>query len=104
MSQNEINKYVILGQKYSYATVSLVLGICCFINLAGMEKAILAIIFARMALRTSPEPLLTERRTWAQAGLVLGSLIVIIVPVIIFFSFGRLREVIQVLSTMSNGR
>ena len=104
MSENEIKKHVILAQKYSYATVSLVLGIFCFINLAGMEKAILAIVFARMALRASPEPLLKERRAWAQAGQVLGGLLLSIVPVIIFFTFGRLREIIEVLSKMSSGR
>jgi hypothetical protein len=104
MSENEINKHVILGQKYAYATASLMLGIFCFVNLAGMEKAVLAIIFAWLALRASPEPLLTERRMWAQAGLVLGGLILILVPTIIFFTFGRLREVIEVLSKMSNGR
>jgi hypothetical protein len=104
MSENEIKKHVILAQKYSYATVSLVLGIFCFINLAGMEKAILAIVFARMALRASPEPLLKERRAWAQTGQVLGGLLLIIVPVIIFFTFERLREIIEVLSKMSSGR
>jgi hypothetical protein len=104
MSEKEISKPVILGQKYAYATVSLVLGIFCFINLVGMEKAILAIVFAWMALRTSPEPVLKERRMWAQSGLVLGGLMLIIMPVIIFFTFGRLREVIDVITKMSNGR
>jgi hypothetical protein len=104
MSENEIKKHVVLAQKYAYATVSLVLGICCFINLVGMEKAILAIVFARMALRASPEPLLKERRTWAQAGLVLGVLLLIIVPVLIFFTFGRLQEILEVITKMSSGR
>jgi hypothetical protein len=104
MSENEVKKHVILGQKYSYATVSLVLGILCFINLAGMEKAVLAIVFARMALSASPGPLLKERRKWAQAGMVLGGLVLVIVPVIIFFTFGRLREIFEVIMRMSSGR
>lgn len=104
MSESETKKHVILGQKYSYATVSLVLGILCFINLAGMEKAILAIVFARMALSASPEPLLKERRKWAQAGMVLGGLVLVIVPAVIFFTFGRLREIIEVIMRMSSGR
>jgi hypothetical protein len=104
MSENAPTKQVILGQKYAYATASLVLGIVCFINLAGMEKAILAITFAWLALRNSPEPILKERRMWAQAGLTLGSLILIIVPIIIFFTFDRLRELVEVLSKMNSGR
>jgi hypothetical protein len=104
MSENEINKHAVLGQKYAYATVALVLGILCFVNLAGLEKAVLAVVFARMALRTSPEPLLKERRTWAKAGLVLGLLVLIIVPTIIFFTFERFHEIVEVIMKMSNGR
>src|ERR1044072_1018931 len=104
MNEIEIKKHVVLGQKYAYATVSLLLGIFCFINLAGLEKAALAVVFAWLALRNRPEPMLKERRMWAQAGLVLGGLILIIVPIIIFFTFGRLREIIEVLSRMSSGR
>ena len=105
MSEIENKKHVILGQKYAYATVSLLLGIFCFINLAGMEKAALAIVFAWLALRTAPEePILRQRRMWAQAGLALGGLVLIIVPVIIFFTFGRLREIFELISRMSSGR
>ena len=104
MNEIESKKYVILGQKYAYATVSLVLGIFCFINLAGMEKAALAIVFAWLALRKQPEPILKARRMWAKAGMVLGGLILTIVPVIIFFTFGRLREIVEAISRMSSGR
>ena len=104
MSEIEIKNYSILGQKYAYATVSLLLGIFCFINLAGMEKAALAVVFAWLALRNTPEPILKERRMWAQAGLVLGALVLIIVPIVIFFTFGRLREIIEVILRMSSGR
>lgn len=104
MSENEISKHVVLGQKYAYATVSLVVGILCFINLAGMEKAVLAVVFAWMALRTSPEPVLKERRMWAKAGLVLGGLLLIIVPTIIFFAYDRFHEIIEMIMKMSNGR
>jgi len=104
MKEIENENHVILGQKYAYATVSLLLGIFCFINLAGMEKAVLAIVFAWLALRTAPEPILKERRMWAQAGLILGGLVLIIVPLIIFLTFGRLREFFEVLMKMSSGR
>ncbi|HEX9959592.1 MAG TPA: hypothetical protein VGB00_01500 [Pyrinomonadaceae bacterium] len=104
MNEIESKKHVVLGQKYAYATVSLLLGIFCFINLAGMEKAVLAIVFAWLALRDAPEPVLKERRIWAQAGLALGGLLLLLVPIIIFFNFGRLREIFEVFSRMSSGR
>ena len=59
MNNPETNQHVILGQKYAYATASLLLGISCFVSLIGLEKAILAIIFARLALKSAPQPDLT---------------------------------------------
>lgn len=104
MNRNESQNYTILGQKYAYATVSLMLGIFCFVNLAGMEKAILAIVFGWLALRENPAPALVEHRVWAKAGMILGSLVLIIVPVIIVLNFDRLREFVEVLSKMNSGR
>ena len=105
MTANEIEQQrVVLGQKYAYATVSLVLGIFCFINLAGMEKAGLAVVFAWMALKSNPAPVLKERRLWAQAGLVMGSLVLVLVPTLIIIFINRLSAIIDVLSKMSNGR
>ncbi|MCA1625059.1 MAG: hypothetical protein LC768_15855 [Acidobacteria bacterium] len=104
MNTSESQNYTILGQKYAYATVSLLLGIFCFVNLAGMEKAILAILFGWLALRKSPAPALKEHRIWAKTGMILGSLVLIIVPTIIILNFDRLREFIEVLSKMSSGK
>jgi hypothetical protein len=104
MNPSESQNYTILGQKYAYATISLMLGIFCFVNLAGMEKAVLAVVFGWLALRAKPEPILKEHRLWAQTGLVLGLLVLIIVPIAIFLNFDRLRAIIEVLSKMSNGR
>lgn len=95
---------LILGQKYAFATASLIMGICCFVNLLGLEKAILAILFAWLALRAKPEPVLKEHRVWAKAGLVLGILPLIITPLIIFIFFDRLKEIIEVLSKLNGGR
>lgn len=100
----ETKDSAILGQKYAYATVSLVLGIFCFISLLGLEKAILAIIFGWLALRANPAPELKDHRLWAKAGLALGALALIIVPVLIALNFDRLREMIEVLEKMNGGR
>ena len=44
-------EHAALGQKYAYATVSLVLGAASFVNLLGIEKGILAIAFGMLALK-----------------------------------------------------
>ena len=101
---NETQDYIVLGQKYAYASVSLILGISCFINLLGLEKAILAIAFGWLALRATPAPKLKEHRAWAKAGMILGILPLIILPLIIIFNFDRIREFIDLLEKMNGGR
>lgn len=104
MSEIENRQALILGQKYAFATVSLVLGIFCFVNLLGLEKPILAIIFGWLALRSVPEPKLTQHRIWAKVGVVLGSIVLILIPVLIIINFDRLREFVEVLSRLNGGR
>ena len=100
----EAKDYTILGQKYAFATASLIMGIACFVNLLGLEKAILAILFGWLALRSKPEPVLKEHRVWAKVGIVFGILPLVILPVILILNFDRLRELIECLSKMSGGR
>ena len=104
VDNKEFQSHIVLGQKYAYATISLILGLACFVNLAGMEKAVLAIIFARLALTATPAPRLGARRAWAQTGLALGVLVLVIVPTIIAFNLDRLRELLQVIIRFSEGR
>ena len=105
MNETKDNQtHVVLGQKYAYATVSLILGISCFVNLVGMEKAILAVIFARMALKDSPPPMLIELRAWARTGLVLGTVLLVTVPTIILFNLDRLRTFIEALAKLAEGK
>ena len=104
MSEIDNKQAVILGQKYAFATVALILGIFCFINLLGLEKPILAIVFGWLALRTKPAPKLTEHRIWAQVGVVLATIVLIALPLLIIINFDRLREFIEILSRLDGGR
>ena len=104
MVNNQTRDSLILGQKYAFATASLILGICSFVNLLGLEKPILAIIFGYLALRTTPAPPLKEHRVWAKAGVTLGTIVLIVVPTLIILNLDRLREVIDVLSKLQGGR
>jgi hypothetical protein len=103
-SDSETQNSVVLGQKYAYATASLVLGICCFFSLLGLEKAILAIVFGWLALRQTPAPALTVHRLWAKFGIAFGVLMLIVLPVVIALNYHRLLEIIDVLSKMNGGR
>jgi len=104
MLENQTRESLILGQKYAFATASLILGIFSFVNLLGLEKPILAIIFGWLALRTQPAPQLTQHRVWAKTGVVLGTIVLIVVPTLIILNFHRLQEFIEVLSKLDGGR
>ena len=95
---------IVLGQKYAYATVSLVLGLACFVSLIGLEKAILAVVFGWLALKATPVPVLKARRAWAKAGLVLGTLMLIFVPTLILLNLDRLQQMIELLRKFSEGK
>ena len=72
-----------MNQKSKLAIVSLILGICSFIQLLGIEKAVLAIIFGKMALKEINQAQLTGKKN-AYAGIVLGSIYIFIVLVMMF--------------------
>ena len=95
---------VVLGQKYAYATAALLLGIACFVNLLGMEKAILAIIFARLALKADPPPALVKHREWGHAGLVLGVLQVVLICALVIIFRHELRDILELLLRLQEAK
>ena len=104
MLENQTRESLILGQKYAFATASLILGIVSFVNLLGLEKPILAIVFGWLALRTKPAPQLKEHRVWAKTGVTLGTIILIVIPTLIILNFHRVQEIVEILSKLGGGR
>jgi len=94
------NPDIVLGQKYAYATAALLVGIISYIQLLGIERAILAIVFAALALKSRPEPRLVDRRVWAKVGLVLGLSYLIITPIILIWKFEFFRQLIAALEKL----
>ena len=75
------------------------LALLCFLNVAGLEKAIVAVLFGMQALRVDPPPALSERRSWAKAGVVLGGVFLVVVPALVWYFVGvvGLRQVFEAL-------
>jgi hypothetical protein len=94
----------IAGQRYAFATMAVVVGLLAFVNLAGIEKAILAIVLGLKALSSSPEPALTARRGWARAGSILGTVQLTLLAGVIVFNLHRIGRVIEVLRALSDLR
>jgi hypothetical protein len=103
-NQQETQAGVVLGQRYAYATVSLVLGITCYTHFLGMEKAILAIIFGVLALKPNPAPPLQERRAWAKTGIVLAVIMLIAVPTTLLLYWGRMELLLDALKKLQIGK
>ena len=104
MSNGESTSHAVLGQKYAYATASLIVGIMCFVNFAGLEKAMLAVLFAWLALKSEPGPQLTERRRWAKVGAALGLFVLIFIPALVLFNLDRLSILIEALQKLSEAK
>jgi hypothetical protein len=94
------NDNAVLGQKYAFATAALISGIACYVNLLGLEKAALAIIFAVLALRPNPRPSLREHRGWAKTGLILGILPWIMIPVFLVWKWDRVLTLLRLLQDL----
>jgi hypothetical protein len=94
----------VLGQRYTLATMALVLALLSFLNLAGMEKAIAAMIVAYIALKGSPPPALEERRGWARFAVGLATAHIVLVISVILLNLDRLAKLYEVLRAMSDLR
>jgi len=103
LNQGDRNSFV-LGQKYAFATVALVLAITSFISLIGMEKSILAIIFAWLALKPEPAPQLRDRRRWGKVAIALGIIHLILIPMLILLNIEKIRAALELLKTLHEGR
>ena len=94
----------VLGQRYTLATLALGLALLSFLNLAGMEKAIFAIVLGLRALKPVPEPSLEQRRGWARLAIGLGAAHVVLVVTVILLNLDRLAKLIDALRAMSDLR
>ena len=94
----------VLGQRYTLATVALTLALLSFLNLAGMEKAVLAIVLGFKALKPTPAPALEERRGWAQLSIGLAAAHIVLLATIILMNLDRLGQVYEVLRALSDLR
>jgi hypothetical protein len=94
----------VLGQRYTLATLALALALLSFLNLAGLEKAILAIVLGLRALKPAPQPPLQARRGWARMAIGLGVAHVVLVVTVILLNLDRLSRLLDALRAMSDLR
>jgi hypothetical protein len=94
----------VLGQRYTLATLALGLALLSFLNLAGLEKAILAIVLGLKAIKPTPEPALEQRRGWARLGIGLAAIHVVLVVTVVLLNLDRLSRLLDALRAMGDLR
>ena len=94
----------VLGQRYTFATLALGLALLSFLNLAGMEKALFAIVLGLRALKPVPEPALEQRRGWARVAIGLAAAHLVLVVTVVLFNLDRLSKLVDALRAMSDLR
>lgn len=92
----------VLGQRRTLAALALGLALLSFVNLAGLEKAILAIVLGVKALSTTPPPALEQRRGLARLAIGLAVAHVVLVVTIILLNLDRLSTLLEALRAMSD--
>ena len=92
----------VLGQRYTLATVALVVALLSFLNLAGMEKAILAVVLGARALTAVPEPRLEQRRRWAHVAVGLAAAHVVLLTAIILLNLDRLSRLFEAIRALAD--
>jgi hypothetical protein len=94
----------VLGQRYILATLALVFALLSFLNLAGLEKAVVAIVLATRALKPMPGPPLEVRRGWARLAIGLAVAHIVLLVSIILFNLHRLPRLFEALRAISDLR
>jgi uncharacterized membrane protein YadS len=83
------------GRRVGLATAALALGAVSFVNLLGMEKSILAIVLAILAIRGVQPSEVVRTRTWA--AIVLSVMQVLITCIALLVFRDELREFLDLL-------
>jgi Na+/proline symporter len=85
------------GIMSEFAIASLVMGIVSFIQIFGMEKAIVAVVFGLLALKRINRNAPLQGRKLAIAGIILGVISVILTIIFTIKFFPQLRQMQQML-------
>lgn len=92
----------VLGQRYTFATLALALALLSFLNVAGLEKAVLAIVLGLRALSATPGPPLEQRRGWARVGIGLAAAHMVLLATVILLFLDRLPRLLEALRAVSD--
>ena len=100
---NDTNSEGVLAQRYTYATVAVVIGLLSFVNLFGFEKSILAVILGLKALGRLPASGLHARSSWAKSAIVLGTVQIVLVVTVILSNLGSISKLLDACQALSDG-
>jgi uncharacterized membrane protein YgaE (UPF0421/DUF939 family) len=80
---------------YPYALFSLILGIISYVQLLGLERAFLAVIFGVLALKQINKDETIKGKKQAYAGIILGLLYTGIIMFMLIFKGGEIFKMLK---------
>lgn len=83
------------GVLSEFAVASLVLGIISFVNLFGVEKSIVAIVFGILALKRIAGNSRLSGKNLAISGIILGSVAMILLTTLTIKYFPQVKQTIE---------
>jgi len=87
------------GRRIGLATAALALSVVSFVNMLGMEKSILAVVLALLAMEGAAVRTAARRR--GRAALVIAAVYAISIAVVLVIFRARLMELLQLLHKLS---
>jgi hypothetical protein len=87
------------GRRFGLATAALALGVVSFVNMLGIEKSILAIVLAILAMQGTEFRTAVLRR--GRTALILASVHVVTSVVVLVIFRAKLMELVQLLHKLS---
>lgn len=95
--ERDIDAALKRGRGEGFATAAIVLGVAAFLNLLGMEKGILAIVFGVLALRSVA---VGGARHQGWIAIALGAVQIATVVVVLILFHDKLGQLLDLLKTL----
>ena len=72
------------GRRAGLATAAIALAVIAYVNLLGIEKSLLALVLAAMALKGSLLPAISRTRTWIAIALASVHAVTVVAIVVVY--------------------
>jgi|GEM_PF-379621 len=96
---DSLKEAFVLGRNSGIAIAAVTMSLVAFLNLLGMEKSIVAVVFGIIVLKNSPKGQVAYKM--GKAAVMIGILHILTVIVVVTVYWNKINELIELLMTLS---